>query len=179
MFVKWIAALFVAINANNRPGEVAAGVSFALLLALIPSGNLLWIALFIITFLLKINLAAELLFLALFKLLAPLADGLLHRLGALVLSQPALSNAFCTAYNLPLLPFSRFNNTVVMGGLIAGLLLWIPGFLIFRRLVIVYRRRWREKIAGSRLVKALGRVPLVANIANAVRKIGGAAVSLR
>ena len=128
MFVKWIATLVVAINANSRVGEVAAGISFALLLALIPSGNLLWITLFIITFLLKINLAGELLFLALFKLLVPLTDGLLDRLGALVLSRPFLIEAFTAAYNLPLLPLSRFNNTIVMGGLIAGLLLWAPVF---------------------------------------------------
>ncbi|UCF99110.1 MAG: TIGR03546 family protein [Spirochaetaceae bacterium] len=179
MLVKWIATLIVAINANNRAGEVAAGVAFALLLALIPTGNLLWFVLFVVTFLLKINLAGELLFLALFKLLTPLADVLLHRLGALVLTLPLLSDVFTAAYNLPLLPLSRFNNTVVMGGLIAGLVLWIPVFLLFRWLVMLYRRTLRERIAGSRLVKALGRVPLVATIGNAVRKIGGTAMSLR
>ena len=179
MFVKWIAALIVAINANNRAGEVAAGISFALLLALIPGGNLLWTVLFIITFLLKINLAGELLFLALFKLLAPLTDGLLHRLGAWMLNQPFLQDPFTAAYNLPLLPLSRFNNTIVMGGLIAGLLLWIPVFFLFRQLVILYRRRLRDKIAGSKLVKALGRVPLVASIGNMVRKLGGPYLTVR
>jgi uncharacterized protein (TIGR03546 family) len=179
MFVKWIATLIVAINANNRAWEIAAGVSFALLLALIPTGNLLWFCLFVVTFFLKINLAAEMLFLALFKLLTPLADGLLHRLGLWVLSRPSLSDIFTGAYNLPLLPLSRFNNTVVMGGLIAGILLWVPVFLLFRQLVILYRSRLRDRIAGSRLVKALRRVPLVMKIGNAVRKIGGAAMSLR
>ena len=179
MIVKWIATLVVAVNANNRAWEVAAGVSFALLLALVPTGNLLWFCLFVVTFFLKINLAAEFLFLALFKLLTPLADGLLHRLGLWVLSQPSLSDIFTGAYNLPLLPLSRFNNTVVMGGLIAGILLWVPVFLLFRRLVILYRSRLRDRIAGSRLVKALRRVPLVMKIGNAVRKIGGAAMSLR
>ena len=48
MFVKWVATLIVALNANNRAGEDAAGVSFALLLALIPTGNLLWLLLFVI-----------------------------------------------------------------------------------------------------------------------------------
>jgi uncharacterized protein (TIGR03546 family) len=179
MLVKWIATLIVAINANNRAGEVAAGVSFALLLALVPSGNLLWFCLFVIPFFLKINLAGELLFLALFKLLAPLTDGLLHRLGLVVLGQPLLSDLFTAAYNLPLLPLSRFNNTVVMGGLVAGIALWVPVFLLFRWLVVLYRRGLRDRIAGSRLVKALRRVPLIATIGNAVRKIGGAAMSLR
>jgi uncharacterized protein (TIGR03546 family) len=179
MFIKWIATLIVAINANNRAGEVAAGVSFALLLALVPSGNLLWVCLFILTFFLKVHLGAQLLFLALFKLLAPLTDGLLHRLGFLVLTESLLSQIFTEANNLPLLPLSRFNNTVVMGGLIAGIALWVPVFLLMRWLVILYRRRLRDRIAGSRLVGALRRIPLVATVGNAVRKIGGAAVSLR
>jgi uncharacterized membrane protein len=66
-----------------------------------------------------------------------------------------------------------------MGGLVAGIGLWVPVFLLFRWLVILYRRRLRDRIAGSRLVKALRRVPLVMKIGNAVRKIGGAAMSLR
>jgi hypothetical protein len=66
-----------------------------------------------------------------------------------------------------------------MGGLIAGIVLWVPVFLLFRQLVILYRRSLRERIAGSRLVKALRGVPLVATMGNAVRKIGGAAMSLR
>ncbi|MBN2554049.1 MAG: TIGR03546 family protein [Spirochaetales bacterium] len=179
MFVKWIAALIVALNANNRAGEIAAGISFAFLLALVPAGNLMWPILFVVTMLLKINFAAELLFLALFKLIVPLADGLLHRLGLLVLSPPFLSEVFTTGYNLPLLPLTRFNNTVVMGGLVAGLVLWVPVFLLFRRLVVVYRSSLRERIAGSRLARALGRVPLVAAIGGAVRKLGGLALRLR
>ena len=47
------------------------------------------------------------LFLGLFKLLTPLADGLLHRLGLWVLSQPSLSGIFTGAYNLPLLPLPK------------------------------------------------------------------------
>jgi uncharacterized protein (TIGR03546 family) len=96
-----------------------------------------------------------------------------------VLSWPFLQDPFTTAYNLPLLPLSLFNNTIVMGGLIAGLLFWVPVFFLFRQLVILYRRRLRDKIAGSRLVKALGRVPLVASVGNAVRRIGGVYLSVR
>ncbi len=179
MVVKWIASIIVAVNANNRAGEIAAGASFALLLALIPGGNLLWIVLFALTFLLKINLAMELLLLALLKPIAPLADGLLHRLGALVLTQPFLYEPFTVLYNLPLLSYTRFNNTLVMGGLIAGLALWVPVFLLFRRLVFLYRRKLREKLAGSRLVQAFRRLPLAAAIGNAVRKLGGAYLSAR
>jgi uncharacterized protein (TIGR03546 family) len=175
--IRWIATIVVAINANSRAGEVAAGIAFALLLALIPGGNLLWGVLFLLTFLLKINLAAELLFLALLRLLVPLADGPLDRLGYLVLSLPPLRPVFTALYNLPVVPLTRFNNTLVMGGLVAGLVLWLPLFFVFRALVFLYRLRLRDRLAGSRLVRAFRRVPLVAAIAAAARKLGPAALS--
>jgi len=179
MLVKLIARVVVAINANSRPGEIAFGATLGLLLALVPGGNLLWAALFFVTWLLKINLAAELLFLALFKLLAPLADGLLDRLGEAVLGLPWLQGFFTTLYNLPLVPFTRFNNTVVIGGLVAGLGLLIPVFFLVRALVVLYRRTLRDRIAQSRLGRAIRRVPLFAAVGRAAEKLGGAALSVR
>ncbi len=67
--IKGIARLIVALNANTRPGEIAAGAAFGLLLALVPGGNLLWSVLFILTFFLKINMAMELLLLGLLALI--------------------------------------------------------------------------------------------------------------
>ena len=179
MLVKFIARVVVALNANSRPGEIAFGAALGLLLALIPGGNLLWAALFLTTFFLKINLAAELLFLALFRLLAPLADGLLDRLGGIVLGLPWLQGPLTTLYNLPLLPYTRFNNTVVMGGLLAGLALLVPVFFLVRALVVLYRRKLRDRIAESRLGRAIRRVPLFAAVGRAVERLGGAALSIR
>lgn len=172
--IRWIATVVVALNANSRAGEVAAGIAFAFLLALVPGGNLLWSLLFFLTFLLKVNLAAELLFLALLRLAAPLLDGLLDRLGHFLLTLPALRGFFTALYNLPVLPLTRFNHTVVMGGLAAGLALWLPLFFAFRALVIAYRRRLRDRLAGSRLVQAFRRVPLISSIASAARRLSGA-----
>ena len=179
MLVKLIARVVVALNANSRPGEMAAGAAMGLLLALVPGGNLLWAGLFALAFFLKINLAAMFLFLALFRLLAPLADGSLDRLGAVILSLPLLRGMFTGLYNLPLVPFTRFNNTVVMGGLVAGLVLFVPVFVLIRMLVGLYRRRLRERIAQSRLGQAVRRVPLFAAVGRAVDRLGGAALSLR
>ena len=62
MLLRGIVKLAVAMNSNRGEGEVAAAVAFALLLALIPAGNLLWFALLLATLLLKVNLAVEMLF---------------------------------------------------------------------------------------------------------------------
>jgi uncharacterized protein (TIGR03546 family) len=74
MLVTWIARIIASLNANQRPGEIAAGAAMGLLLALVPTGNLLWVALFVLTAFLKLNLGIELLVLVVLRPFAPLAD---------------------------------------------------------------------------------------------------------
>lgn len=169
MIVAWIASLIGSLNANRKPFEVAGGMACALLLALVPAGNLLWIGLFILTLFLKINLAVMLLFLALFSLAAPLADPLFHRLGLLVLSHPGLYDFFTGLYNVPLLPFTRFNDSVVMGSFLAGVVLFVPGLILFRFLVIKYRKSWQPKLAENKVVKSIARIPIVSKLTSWVR----------
>ena len=173
--IKALARLIVAINANSRPAEIAAGAAFGVLLALVPGGNLLWYAFFVIAFLVKINLAAMFLVMGLARLLVPLADPALDALGWLVLHLPQLEPAFTAMARLPVVPWTRFNDTVVMGGLVAGIVLFAPAWLLFLFLVKLYRRRLRERIANSRLAKAIANVPLFATLGKAIGAAGGAA----
>ena len=172
--IKGIARLIVALNANTRPGEIAAGAAFGLLLALVPGGNLLWIALFAATFFLRLNMAMQLLLMGLLRLVVPLADPILDALGHAVLTLPFLQPVFTAMQNAPLVPLTRFNDSLVMGGLLAGLILWAPVFLLLVALVRMYRRRLRERIANSRLARAIARVPVLSAIGKAVQALGGA-----
>jgi uncharacterized protein (TIGR03546 family) len=174
MPIKWIAKLIAALNSNSRPGEVAAGIAFGLFLALQPGWTVFRIVGLAKVYLLKVNLAAALLFLFLFSFLTPLADGLLDILGASILTLPALGGFFTAVYNLPLMPYTRFNNTVIMGALAAGLLLWLPLYFLGRFLVNRYRSGLRDRIADHPLVRGFLRLPVVSTIA----KIAGKAVNL-
>jgi uncharacterized protein (TIGR03546 family) len=166
MLITWIAKLIAGLNANRRAGEIAAGVSMGVLLALIPGANLLWLLIFVLTVFLKLNLGIELLVLAILKPIAPLGDPLLHTLGV----SEELFGLFTSLYNVPLLPFTRFNNTVVMGGVVAGLLLWLPIFFLSRVLVRVYRKRIHPRLAESKIVKAFQRVPIVSKLIAITRR---------
>lgn len=164
MLITWIAKVVASLNANRRAGEIGAGVSMGLLLALMPAGNLLWLLIFVVTVFLKLNLGMELLVLAILKPIVPLADPWLHGLGLSLLTAEPLFGFFTSLYNLPLLPFTRFNNTVVMGGLLAGVVLWIPVFFLSLLLVRVYRKKIHPRLAESKIVKAFQRVPIVSKL---------------
>lgn len=168
--ITLIAKFLAALNANSRPGEAAAGFACGIVLALIPASNLLWILLFILFFFMKLHLATMILTTAVFKLFIGIADPLVDMLGLWILEQPALEPAFTQAMNTPVLPFLRFNNTLVAGGLAAGIVLWVPFFFLGRVLILLYRRKVRDKIASSRLVKFFEKTPLLRKLSTAFRK---------
>lgn len=165
MFLKWIAGIVRALNSNQNPAEIGAGAAYALLLALVPAGNALWFILFALMFFLKLHQGTALLLLAFLKLIVPLADGLLHPLGYFLLSIEGLQGFYTWLYNLPLVPLTRFNNTVVMGGLVTGLILWVPVYIGFTALVKSYRNKILQALKNSRFVKWFSNLPMVKGIA--------------
>jgi len=169
--ITFIAKIFVALNSNSRPSEMASAITFGFWLALIPGGNLLWTLLFIIVFFLKLNLGSFLLSLALFRMIVPFLDSLLDLLGGLILQLPVLEGYFTSFYNLPLVPYTQFNNTIVMGAFAAGLILWVPLFMLFLQLVKLYRRTLAPKIAESKIVKAIKKVPIFSKILKTAGKL--------
>jgi uncharacterized protein (TIGR03546 family) len=168
--IRYIAKVFAALNAHGRPGEIAAGAACGLVLALIPGGNLLWFFLFLLFFFLKINTAMMFLVLALGKLLLSFLDPVLHEIGLAVLTLSAFEGIFTWLFNLPVLPLTRFNNTIVMGGLIGGIILWIPFFILGRIAVRAYRKVIRNRIADSKFVKGIKKVPLFSKLIKGYRK---------
>lgn len=173
MIIKKISKLLVVLNANTRPAHLAAGCAWGILLALVPSGNLLWVGLFILTFFLKINTTMQMLALGLGKLLVPLLGNTLHSLGYSVLSLPALEPFFTRLYNIPLVPFTRFNNTLVTGGLLSGVICWPLIFLVVLWLVTFYRRYLRERIVKSGWGKFFMKSPFIARLYRTYTKASG------
>lgn len=168
--ISFIAKIIVGLNNNSRPWEMASAIAFGVWLALLPGGNLLWIVLFIIAFFLKQNKGALLLSLALFRLITPLVDPLLDKIGYALLNVTFLQDFYTQFYNIPLVPYSNFNNSIVMGGFISGLILWVPLFLLFLTLVKLYRKKIAPMFSDSKIIKALKKVPFFSKIIKAVSR---------
>ena len=169
--ISFIAKLVVALNSNSRPGELASGIAFGLLLALIPSGNILWLSIFIIAFFLKHNISAFLFSMMLFRLVVPILDPFLDLIGGTILEFPALQGFFIKLYNIPILSYSNFNNTLVMGGFVLGLVLWVPGFYLFTILIKIYKKKIAPKIADNKLVRFFKKIPIISKIGKSAKKI--------
>ncbi|MDR1863673.1 MAG: TIGR03546 family protein [Treponema sp.] len=171
--LKPIAKLIVALNGNLRRGQIAAGFSWGVLLGLVPAGNFFWILLFVVSFFFRHHHASKALVLVIIKLLAGFVDPLVDALGWEILHIEGLQPLFTSLYNMPFVPLTRFNNTLVAGGLVGGLALWLPVFFLIFTLVPLYRNKAAPKIRNSRLMIAVKRAPLISALSKAVSTAAG------
>ena len=166
--IKPIAKLIVALNGNLGKSEIAAGFAWGLLLGLIPAGNVFWIVLFVVSFFFKHHHGSKMLVMAILKLLSGAVAPLMDTVGWEILHIEALYPFYTTLYNMPFVPLTKFNNTLVAGGLVSGLVLWLPVFFLIFLLVPLYRNKLAPKIRNNKLVKAIKNVPIIAKLAGAV-----------
>jgi uncharacterized protein (TIGR03546 family) len=166
--LKPIAKLIVALNGNLQKGQIAAGFSWGLLLGLIPAGNVFWIILFVCSFFFRHHHASKVLVLAVLKLLSGAVAPLMDTVGWEILHIETLQPFFTSLYNMPFVPLTKFNNTLVAGGLASGIVLWLPVFFLIFLLVPLYRNNVAPKIRDSKLVKNVKKLPLISALVKAV-----------
>ena len=168
--IKVIARFINALNGNVKKSQLAAGFAWGLLLALIPVGNIFWIALFLISFFFRHNYWAKIIFMVVGIILTPLFAPLMDAIGWSVLHIAGLQPFFTEMYNTPFVPFTKFNNTLVAGGLVSGVIIWLPAFFAFMGLITVYRKYLAFKLRDTKFARVLAKIPLFSSINKAMKK---------
>ena len=159
--IDYFKQLFKSLNANRAPGELAHAFAWGMLLAFVPKGNLLWIFLFFFTFFLRINRGTLFLSIILGSIFVPLLDPLFDILGYAILTIQALSPVFAKLLDTPFVAYTRFNNTIVMGGLAWGIILYVPFYILARVFVRAWRNSLYQHFVQSKAYQFLMKIPLV------------------
>ena len=153
--------LLKLLNSNSKPSQIANSFCIGLVLGIMPKGNLLWILVFVFFLFVRINKACYGIMILVGMLLAPSFDPLFDTVGYAVLTYAPLENIYASLLNIPFVGFTKFNNTIVSGSLVCGLIAYIPFFV----LSILFIRVWRKTLApmfnNSKLMKTLYKIPLV------------------
>jgi len=123
----WLKAVGSVINllrSEDSPPQIVGGAVLGCLLAFTPFLSPQFILLYLVIMVVKVNLGAATLATLFFSLVAFLLEPAEDALGRLLLVEADfLVPVWAGIYNLPLLPFTRFYNTVVMGSLVISLIL--------------------------------------------------------
>ena len=127
-YLKPVRYLWRLFAADGSPRQVAMGIALGVMIGLVPKGNLIAVGLAVLLLGLRVNVGSGLFVAFLVSLLSSHLDVLTHRIGIRVLSQPVVYDRLAAWYELPLVPWTSLNNTVVMGGALLGLALFYPIF---------------------------------------------------
>ena len=173
IWLNMVSKFIKAFRSGESPGQIGAGFSVGFMIGLMPFWTLQGVVLFVLLFLLNINMAAGTLAILLSSFFAYLLDPIFHNLGFYVLTGiPALQKLWETIYNIPIGPLTRFNNTVVMCSFLSGIILFIPVFLGMKKLVVLYREKFEEKVKKFKVVQAIKSSKIV-QLYEKVRNLGG------
>jgi uncharacterized protein (TIGR03546 family) len=134
-----VARLSRAAIQNSAPREIALAAALGAVIGLLPKANFFTLILLVLLFRLKVNIAAGLFSSVVFIVIGLGCEPFLHRTGFLVLTWKPLVPVWTFLYNLPLLPWTGFNQTLVIGALCAGAYLAWPVVVLTNWLVERYR----------------------------------------
>ncbi len=166
-----IAKLIKGLNDNSHPGEIAHAASCGLLLGLLPKDNLLWFIIFLLFLFLRINKGALFLIILLGSALALFLDPLLDSIGYAALTIEAIAPFMATFLNIPLMAYTKINNTIVFGSLMFSIIAYIPMYMLARLFVLTWRKHIAVKISENKFVKWFTRLPIVSKIYEAYSKL--------
>src|SRR5262249_51290937 len=128
LFLKLIQAMFKALNSEGTPGQVAAGMAFGAALGLTPIASLHNLLIVLLVLVLDVSLAGFSLGWTLFIPIGFLLDPLFDGIGNALLGSAALTPLWTRMANTPVVPFTGFNNSVVLGSVLFWMAAWLPLF---------------------------------------------------
>ncbi len=152
--IKQFMKLLKALNSGTNPSELALACVAALFCAFtFTPFNFLVFTLLMMT--LRANISMYFAGVVFFKILAVLLDPVGDKIGYAILTAPQLHGAFTGFSKTPVAPFTDFNNTLVMGGLVMAAALALPVYFISKGLIVKYRKNIQQKIEKAKVVKLL------------------------
>jgi uncharacterized protein (TIGR03546 family) len=153
LLLRQLFKFFKLLNSDTATQSLAWGMALGCVLGFSPFLSLQTFLVFAICFIFRVQLGAAFFSAFFFKIIAFLIDPLADILGKQVLESPMLRETFVTMYNMPLVPLTRFNNSIVMGSGIIGFALAIPLFFGFKFFIMKYRQNVVTKFKDTKLWK--------------------------
>jgi uncharacterized protein (TIGR03546 family) len=162
LILKQLFALIKLLNSDTGTNQIAAGFACGLVLGFAPALSLQTLLVFVCLFLFRIQIGAALVSAFFFTLVAWAFDPVSHQVGSAILEADALRPMFTAMYNMPLVPLTRFYNSITMGAGVLSLVLAPFVFIGSKRLIFSYRdkvvarykeSRWWKLWSGTVLFK--------------------------
>lgn len=157
--LKQIFELIRLLNSDTGTNQIAAGVACGLILGFAPAFSLQTLLVIFCLFFFRIQIGAALVAAFFFAFAAWLLDPVSHRVGTAILEMDALRPLFTAMYNMPLIPLTRFYNSIVMGAGVVSIVLAPVIFMLTKWGVVKYRATVLARFENTRPWKAWKATP--------------------
>ena len=154
--LRLLQQLVKALNSEGTSFQVAAGIALGACLGLTPIANLHNVAVFLVVMILNVSMAGFWLGWGAFVPVGFLLDPLFDRLGQALLESAALRPLWTSLTNMPVVPFTNLNNSVVLGSFVFWIVGFVPILLLAKWGVATYRATLLERLKRTKLFKAIG-----------------------
>ena len=155
LLLKQLFNLFKLLNSDTGENQLAAGVACGLILGFAPGFSLQTVLVIIILFFFRIQIGAALSCAFFFSIMAWVLDPVFNQVGQTVLEMSFLKGLFTTMYNLPIVPFTKFYNSVAMGALVISIILFPVIFVLSKLMIVKYRNTVIKKFEQTKFYKGL------------------------
>ena len=155
LLLKLLQQLIKTLNSDGTPGQVAAGMALGAALGLTPLVNLHNLVIVALAMLLNVSIPGFTMGWGLFVPMGFVLDPVFDRIGRQLLLEPPLRSMWTNWYNTPIVPFTNFNNSIVVGSFITWLVLLVPLYFGFRWGIARYRERVYARLKETRFFQAL------------------------
>jgi uncharacterized protein (TIGR03546 family) len=144
LIIKQLLQMIKLLHSENGTHQLAIGLTLGTFLGFSPFLSLQTILIFFIILVFNVQVGAAFLSAFFFKFVAFLIDPAADWLGKRTLENQSLVPLWTDLFNMPIVPYTRFNNSIVMGSFVFA----------FYKLVKQYRSKVVERFEKSKLWKA-------------------------
>lgn len=155
LILKQLFAFIKLLNSDTGTISLAAGMTCGFILGMTPTLSLHSLIVFMILFFFRIQIGAALVTAFFFKFIAFLLDPLFDWAGSRVLEMDSLAPFFTKLYNMPIIPYTRFNNSIVMGSAVITFTLAPVVFILSQMFIRKYREVVVARFKTTKLWKAM------------------------
>lgn len=162
IWLQFISKFLRVLREGQTPAQIAGGFALGAMVGIHPGLTLQMMFLWLVIFMLNVNMSAAFLGVSVFALMAYLFDPFFHSLGYLLLVNDVawLQESYRWMFNAPIAPLTRFYNTVVMGSFATGFLLFLPAYFGIKKFVVFYRESFHQTVEQWKIYQIVSKSKL-------------------
>ena len=143
------------LNSATSAKMMVLSIVFGLIAGFLPAVNFFTFVIFFVVLIFRIPIGLFLASFSFFEFLGYFLDPVFHKTGAFLLKSSFLEPLWTFLYNIPLFRWSGFNNTIVMGSLVLGIVFGIILYFVLSKLILIYRNIVFSKLKKSKILSWL------------------------